>query len=272
MQTKYEEVEVVQEKIVQVITEIEKIKEVPVLQELLVPIIKELPKIFEFQKDAKIIPAPPRIEVIEKIKPYIVNVNQYIERIVEKLVEVPYLLKETNLQEMVKAQIEMGPERHTKDTEVVELTVERELIREVEQRVVDTVHRIDEVLKTATEIIEKERDPVIITKDRIIEIPYVLEKIVEKITVMPQIVEVLKYVHEIIEEDNLKILCDLDVEVTQYKDMSLTLERELPSFLEEMRKIKVSSPQSSRSIDLVEKYISEFKRYLKHPKLIEKIK
>ncbi len=39
------------------------------------------------------IQAPPKIEIIEKIKPYIINVNKYIERIVEKLVEVPYLLR-----------------------------------------------------------------------------------------------------------------------------------------------------------------------------------
>lgn len=71
---------------------------------------------------------------------------------------------------------------------MVELTVQKELYRDVEKKVVDTVHRIDEVLKTCTEIIEKDRDPVIITKDNIIEVPYVVEKIVEKITMMPQIV------------------------------------------------------------------------------------
>lgn len=103
------------------------------------------------------------------------------------------------------------------------------------------------------------------------EVPYVLEKIVEKITVMPQIVEVLKYVHEIAEEDNINVLCDLDVEVTQYKEMSVALEREMPTFLEELRKLK-SSGQSSGRIDFIERYISEFRRYLAHPKLFEKIK
>ena len=36
--------------------------------------------------------------------------------------------------------------------------------------------------------------------------PYILEKIVEKIVVMPQIVEVLKYVHEVIEKEDLEAL------------------------------------------------------------------
>lgn len=41
----------------------------------------------------------------------------------------------------------------------------------------------------------------------------VLEKIVEKIVMMPQIVEVLKYVHEIIEGDELNLNVDIDVSI-----------------------------------------------------------
>lgn len=37
----------------------------------------------------------------------------------------------------------------------------------------------------------------------LVEIPYILEKIVEKVVVMPQIVEVLKYVHEVVESNEL---------------------------------------------------------------------
>ena len=39
--------------------------------------------------------------------------------------------------------------------------------------------------------------PVILTQDKVMEVPFIVEKIVEKIVVMPQIVEVLKYIHEI---------------------------------------------------------------------------
>lgn len=63
----------------------------------------------------------------------------------------------------------------------------------------------------------------IITKDRIIEVPHVLEKIVEKIVIMPQVIEVLKHIVEVIDNDNLNVLIDLDVEVTQYKDLSVSL-------------------------------------------------
>jgi hypothetical protein len=93
VETRYEEVKVIEEKIVEVVHMIEQIKEVPVMYEQLVPLIFEKAKNYEFNNDYKIIQAPPRIEIIEKVKPYIINVNKYIERIVEKLVEVPYLIR-----------------------------------------------------------------------------------------------------------------------------------------------------------------------------------
>lgn len=145
-------------------------------------------------------------------------------------------------------------------------------MREVEKKVIDTVHRIDEVLKVATEVIEKDREPVIITKDRIIEVPYVLEKIVEKITMMPQIVEVLKHVYEIAEEDQLNVLVDLDVEVKQYQDIAGVLENNMAPFLEDLKKVKSTQPQLSDKINNIERYLAEFRRYIKHPKILERIK
>ena len=76
------------------------------------------------------------------------------------------------------------------------------------------VYFIEETLRTVTQIMERERDPVIITQDRIIEVPHVLEKIVEKVVVMPQIVEVLKYVHELVDGDgDLGVDLSIDVSV-----------------------------------------------------------
>ena len=40
------------------------------------------------------------------------------------------------------------------------------------------------------------------------EVPIILEKIVEKIVVMPQIVEVLKYVHKVCESEESLIAVD----------------------------------------------------------------
>ena len=67
------------------------------------------------------------------------------------------------------------------------------------------------------------------------------------------------------------MLVDLDVEVKQYSEMSLSLERELPNFIEELRKLKSSQPQLGGRINTLEAYMVELRKYLKHPKLFEKI-
>jgi len=55
-----------------------------------------------------------------------------------------------------------------------------------------------------------------------VEVPYILEKIVEKIVVMPQIVEVLKYVHEITEKEELGVAVGVDVATHEQKLKILT--------------------------------------------------
>ena len=92
----------------------------------------------------------PQLQVVEKVTPHIINVNKYIERIVEKLIEVPYLLRETQVQDLVRTKPQAGPQRHTVQKDIIQLTAEKELYVEVEKKVVDTVHRIDEVLRTCT--------------------------------------------------------------------------------------------------------------------------
>lgn len=71
----------------------------------------------------------------------------------------------------------------------------------------------------------KDADPVIITQDKVMEVPFVVEKIVEKIVVMPQIVEVLKYVHEITEKDTLgaSVPEDIGKQEAEYKNLASNL-------------------------------------------------
>lgn len=98
---------------------------------------------------------------------------------------------------------------------------------------------------------ERERDPVIITQDRIIEVPHVLEKIVEKVVVMPQIVEVLKYVHELIDNDEININVDVSVEAQEYKKLGEELERGFGDFLAELNKVKSLQPSAAQRIALI---------------------
>ena len=57
------------------------------------------------------------------------------------------------------------------------------------------MNHVSEVMQVVERMVEKPVDPVIIYDQKIMEVPVVVEKIAEKIVVMPQIVEVLKYVH-----------------------------------------------------------------------------
>ena len=109
----------------------------------------------------------------------------------------------------------------------------------------------------------------IITQDKIIEVPYVLEKIAEKIIMMPQIVEVLKYVHEIIDDGMVNAVSEISSESIEYKKLGEGLEKELSVFLEEIRKYR--QPGLSTRVDVIERYLTEFRKFIKHPRLYEKI-
>ena len=62
-----------------------------------------------------------------------------------------------------------------------------------------------------TEVIERDKDPVLITRDRVIEVPVIMEKIVDKITMMPQVVEVLKHIYELENHEDISHLCGIAI-------------------------------------------------------------
>jgi hypothetical protein len=71
-------------------------------------------------------------------------------------------------------------------------------------------------------------------------VPYILEKIVEKIVVMPQIVEVLKYIHEVCEIEDAGVVVDTQVGTheAKYKELSKNVEKHLDQVLRELRHLK----------------------------------
>lgn len=56
------------------------------------------------------------------------------------------------------------------------------------KQVTNNIHLIENTLQIVDRIIENNLDPVLVTQERIVEVPKIIEKIVEKIVVMPQIV------------------------------------------------------------------------------------
>jgi len=98
-----------------------------------------------------------------------------------------------------------------------------------------------------------------------------LEKIVEKIVVMPQIVEVLKYVHEITEKEELGVAVGVDVASYEQrlKILSKDIKVNFDILLVELRKLLKSNPALRAMIEIIEKFLVQFEEYLLYPKIFQ---
>ena len=98
-----------------------------------------------------------------------------------------------------------------------------------------------------------------------------MEKIVEKIVVMPQIVEVLKYVHEVVEEQQLGVAVGVDVATHEqkYKLLTKDLKVNIDVLLAELRKMKGSNPNLKLQIELIEKFMAEFEQFILYPRIFQ---
>ena len=76
---------------------------------------------------------------------------------------------------------------------------------------------------------------------------------------MPQIVEVLKYVHEITEKEELGVAVGVDVATHEqrYKLISKDLKGNLDILLMEIRKMKGTNPQLKIQIEIIEKFLAQ---------------
>lgn len=79
---------------------------------------------------------------------------------------------------------------------------------------------------------------------------------------MPQVVEVLKYVHEICECEDLGVGLTGDVQVqdARYRELYGNSKKQLEILLVELRKLKSTQPNLKGTIDVVERYLGDFDR------------
>ena len=108
------------------------------------------------------------------------------------------------------------------------------------------------------------------TEEKFIEVPYIIEKIVEKVIVMPQIVEVLKYVHEICESEDAGVAVDVDVGTheARYKELSKNIEKQLDGLLRELRGMKTDHVAKSR-IETIEGFLGELRKFILTPRIVK---
>ena len=74
---------------------------------------------------------------------------------------------------------------------------------------------------------------------------------------MPQVVEVLKYVHEIYEEEALGVGITGDIQVAElrYRELYGNAKKQLEILLVELRKLKSSNPNFRTIIEIIEKFL-----------------
>lgn len=93
----------------------------------------------------------------------------------------------------------------------------------------------------------------------------------EKIVVMPQIVEVLKYVHEVTEKEELGVAVGLDVATYEQrlKILSKDIKVNFDLLLLELRKLIKTNPALAMLIGIIEKFLAQFEEYILYPKIFQ---
>ncbi|KLT42389.1 hypothetical protein CC85DRAFT_93486 [Cutaneotrichosporon oleaginosum] len=235
------EVEV--EKVVEKIVEVEKI----VTKEVFVD--RPVDKIIEIEKivEKEVIKEVPVDRIVEKIidRPVEVIVEKpvEVEKLVEKVVEVPKIIEvEKIVEKVVERQVEVPKivEVEKIVERIVEVPVNVDVERIVEKQVIKEVpvDRMIEVEKIVEKIVETKIEvPVEVPVERIVEVEKIVEKtvevpkeviverVVEKIVEVP--VEVEKLVEKVVEKEVIKeVFVDRPVEVVVEKIVDRPVEVE----------------------------------------------
>ena len=88
---------------------------------------------------------------------------------------------------------------------------------------------------------------------------------------MPQIVEVLKYVHEVVQEETLGVAVGVDVHTHEqkYKLLVKDIKIQLDVLLVEIRRLKMSNPGLKVQIELIETFLAQLDQFILFPRIVE---
>lgn len=89
--------------------------------------------------------------------------------------------------------------------------------------------------------------------------------------IMPQIVEVLKYVHEVVEEETLGVAIGVDVQTHEqkYKLLTKDIKVQLDLLLVDLRKLRGSNPNFQVQVTLIEKFLTELEQFILFPRIVQ---
>ena len=277
VQERFTEVPTIREKVVPIKETVKEIVQIQQILEKIVERVVEIPKVVEVTRSVDKIVEVPKVVELEVIVPQLVRVNQIVEQLVEKVVSIPVI------QEVIK-EVEVIREKvvqvHTDNTQIKEVEVVRDKVVQVPQVV--EIAQTRNFVETNLQVVERfeEREvPIYSTVEKFLEVPHVLEKIVERIVILPQVVEVLKYVHEINESDTLVAVgVDVSVQEARYKEIYGGLRSQFDILITELRKLKTRQPDLAAVIVIIERYLTEFDRLaavqrivrVDHDRIVEK--
>ena len=93
----------------------------------------------------------------------------------------------------------------------------------------------------------------------------------EKIVVMPQIVEVLKYVHEVVETESLGVAVGVDVAAHEQKYVLLAknINVSLDALTKELNLLVKSNPALRAQIEIILRFLAELHQFILYPKIVQ---
>ena len=88
---------------------------------------------------------------------------------------------------------------------------------------------------------------------------------------MPQVVEVLKYVHEIVEEETLGVAVGVDIRTQEarYKELYGKVRVHFETLLVELRKMKTSQPGMKVQIEIIEAFLVELDKIMQFARVVQ---
>ena len=88
---------------------------------------------------------------------------------------------------------------------------------------------------------------------------------------MPQVVEVLKYVHEIVEEQSLGVAVGVDITIQEarYKELYGQIRIHFETVLIELRKLRVNNPAIKIQIDIIETFLIELEKMMSFQRIVQ---
>lgn len=80
---------------------------------------------------------------------------------------------------------------------------------------------------------------------------------------MPQVVEVLKYVHEIVETEDLGVAIggDIKVQETRYRELYGLTKKQIELIIVELRKLRSNQPNLREQIEILERFLVDFDKF-----------